>query len=87
MRSSQLLILYVQYAELAFIVYEQYYAYAGLLLAITIVAGFASSYELYCKRVQLYTVVAQRHLIPIMQAGHVRYVGKPFSRHICMLQC
>lgn len=63
--------------ELAFIMYEQYYAYAGLLLAITIVAGFLSSYELYLKRVQLYTVVAQRRLIPIVQAGHVRYdVGK-----------
>ena len=59
--------------------YERYYAYAGLLLAITVIAGFVSSYELYLKRVQLYTVVAQRHLIPFVQAGHVRYVQKLFS--------
>lgn len=74
---GRLLSLCVQLVELAFIMYEQYYAYAGLLLAITIAAGFASSYELYRKRVQLYNAVAQRHLIPIVQAGHVRYVGSP----------
>ena len=58
--------------ELAFIMYERYYAYAAALLAITVFAGFASSYELYSKRLQLYTVVAQRRLIPIVEAGHVR---------------
>ena len=67
----------MQLVELAFIMYKQYHAYAGLLLAITIAAGFASSYELYRKRLQLYNAVAQRHLIPIVQAGHVRYGGSP----------
>lgn len=31
-------------------------------------------------------VAGQRHMVPIVQAGHVRCVGKPLSWHICLLQ-
>ena len=64
----------VQYVELAFTLYEQYFVYAGALLAITLLSGFASTVELYYKRLQLYRAVAQRHVVPIVQAGRVRYV-------------
>lgn len=64
----------VQYVELAFTLYEQYFVYAGALLAITLVSGFVSTLELYSKRLQLYRAMAQRHVVPIVQAGRVRYV-------------
>ena len=58
--------------ELAFTMYEQYYYYAAILYGITAVAAFASTKELYRKRVQLYNAVAQSHFIPLVNAGHVR---------------
>ena len=63
----------LQYVQLAFTMYEQYYYYAAALLSITLLSGFASTFQLYRKRLQLFQAVAQRHLVPIVQAGLVRY--------------
>lgn len=62
----------MQYVELAFTMYEQYFFYAAALLSLTFIAGFVSTKELYRKRLQLYNAVATRHFIPLVQAGRVR---------------
>ena len=62
----------VQFVELAFTMYEQYYYYAAMLYGFTFIVGFASTKELYRKRVQLYNAVAQSHFIPLVSAGCVR---------------
>ena len=63
----------MQYAQLAFTMYEHYLFYAAALLGTTLFSGFASTAELYRKRVQLYQAVAQRRIVLIVHAGHVRY--------------
>ena len=62
----------VQFVELAVTMYEQYYWYAAILYGLSFIVGFASTKELYRKRVQLYNAVAQSHCIPLVSAGHVR---------------
>lgn len=62
----------MQYVELAYTMYVQYYWYAAVLLGLTFIAGYVSVKELYGKRLQLYKAVAQRHFIPLVQAGHVK---------------
>ena len=62
----------MQYLELAFTMYEQYYYYAAALLGLTFAAGYISTKELYRKRLQLYTAVAYHHVVPVVQSGFVR---------------
>ena len=62
----------VQFVELAFTMYEQYYYYAAALYGLTLTCSFVSTKELYRKRVQLFKAVAQSHFIPLVSAGHVR---------------
>ena len=63
----------MQYVELAWTVYIRYYPYAGALFGITIISGFLSTVELYRKRMQLFRAATHHHLVPIVEAGHVRY--------------
>ena len=62
----------MQYAELAFTMYEGYYYYAAILLNISLIAGFLSTVGAYQRRMQMYTSVAQRRLLPLVQKGYVR---------------
>ena len=62
----------MQFSELAFTMYEQYYYYAAMLYGLAFTAGFFSTKELYRKRVQLINAVAQSHLVPLVNAGRVR---------------
>ena len=62
----------VQYVELAFTMYKQFYCYAAVLLTITLLASYFSTKELYSKRLQLYNAVAQRRCIPLVSGAYVR---------------
>lgn len=63
---------FMQYAELAFSIYEEYYVSGTILLAITLVSGVLSTRAAYEKRLQLYTSVARHHLLPCVQGQYVR---------------
>ena len=63
----------LQYVELAYLLYDLRVSYAGLLYLFSFWANFASCQWLYRKRMELYTAIRQCHLIPIVQAGRVRY--------------
>ena len=62
----------LQYLELGFTFYENYVAYAAILLVITLASGVLATYGLYDKRMALYNSVQQRHLVPVVIAGFVR---------------
>lgn len=62
----------MQYVELAFTMYEGYRYYAAILLAISLVAGYVATMAAYQKRLQLYTSIAQHHLLPRVLGGVVR---------------
>ena len=62
----------MQYAELAFTFYEQYYWYVAFLLVITLASGYISTIALYQRRLRLYTSIAQHHLVPYVHEGYVR---------------
>lgn len=63
---------FMQYAELAFSIYTEYYVSATVLLAITLMSGVMSTRAAYKKRLQLYTSVARHHLLPCVQGRYVR---------------
>ncbi len=63
----------LQYVELAYLMYELRYYYAGILYLISFSANLASCWTLYWKRMELYTAIRQCRLVPIVQAGIVRY--------------
>lgn len=65
----------MQYVEAIFHIYEQYYWYAGLLLFISFAAGTGAAVMIHQRQLQLYKSVVQHHLVPIVQAGHVRQVS------------
>ena len=62
----------LQYIELGYLCYKLRYIYAIILYSISAGAVLSGNYELYKKRLELYTAVSQRHLIPIVQGGIVR---------------
>ena len=62
----------MQYLELAFEVYERWYAYAAVLFIITLAACMTSSVRMYMKRMQLYRNVHHQCVVPIVTAGRVR---------------
>lgn len=62
----------MQYVELAFTFYNEYYSSAAILIAISLIAGFLSTRAAYKKRLQLYTSIAKHHLLPCVQGGFVR---------------
>lgn len=63
----------LQYVELAYLMYELRYIYAGILYLISFWANSAACWTLYWKRMELYTAIRQCRLVPIVQAGIVRY--------------
>lgn len=63
----------VQYVELAYLMYELRYVYAGILYLISFLATSASCWTLYWKRMELYNATRQCRLVPVVQAGIVRY--------------
>lgn len=63
---------YVQYAELGFKIYEEYYASAATVLAVSLLSGFLSTIAAFRKRMHLYTSIEQHHLVPVVVGGHVR---------------
>ncbi len=63
----------LQYGELAYLMYELRYIYAGILYLISFWANSAACWTLYWKRMELYTAIRQCRLVPIVQAGIVRY--------------
>ncbi len=63
----------LQYGELAYLMYELRYIYAGTLYLISFWANSAACWTLYWKRMELYTAIRQCRLVPIVQAGIVRY--------------
>lgn len=65
----------LQYVELAYLMYELRYIYAGVLYLISFWANSAASWTLYWKRMELYTAIQQCRLVPIVQAGIVRYAN------------
>lgn len=67
-------LLFMQYAELAFTMYKGYYYYAAILLSISLIAGFSSTVSAFQRRMQMYTSIAQRRLLPLLQKGYIRYV-------------
>ena len=62
----------VQFVGLAFNMWEQYYFYAAILLALTLTSGFFFRTRLYKKKRQLYLAVSQRHIVPLVTGGIVR---------------
>lgn len=62
----------LQFAEIAFITYEDDYKLAALLASVTLASCFSSVYRLYQSRLKLYQSVSQSRLIPIVQLGRVR---------------
>ena len=62
----------MQYVELAFTFYEEYYWYAAFLLTISLASGYLSTIALYQKRLRLYTSIAKHHLVPYVFEGCVR---------------
>ena len=62
----------MQYVELAFTFYDEYYSSTAILLAISLVGGFFSTRAAYTKRLQLYTSIAKHHLLPCVLDGYVR---------------
>ncbi|KAL0046765.1 hypothetical protein WJX82_009387 [Trebouxia sp. C0006] len=62
----------IQYGELAYLMYELRYIYAGILYLISFWANSAACWTLYWKRMELYTAIRQCRLVPIVQAGIVR---------------
>ncbi|DBA90734.1 TPA: hypothetical protein ACH3X1_003944 [Trebouxia sp. C0004] len=65
----------IQYVELAYLMYELRYGYAGVLYLISFWANLAACWTLYWKRMELYTAIRQCRLVPIVQAGIVRAVS------------
>ena len=65
-------LLFVQFMELAFIMYEGYLYYAAILLAISLVSGYVSTMAAYQMKLQLYTSIAQHHLVPRVLGRYVR---------------
>lgn len=72
----------VQYAELAFTMYDQYYYYSIALLTVSLASGFTSTRVSYLKRLQLYRSVAQHRVVPVVQNGRVRQVSCLCSCHL-----
>lgn len=62
----------VQFVGLAFNMWEQYYIYAAVLLALTLTSAFFFTMRLYQKKMQLYLAVSQRHIVPLVTNGIVR---------------
>ena len=62
----------VQFVGLAFNMWEEYYFYAAILLALTLTSGFFFTIRLYKKKKQLYLAVSQRHIVPLVTGGIVR---------------
>ncbi|KAA6417980.1 MAG: hypothetical protein FRX49_12062 [Trebouxia sp. A1-2] len=65
----------IQYVELAYLMYELRYVYAGILYLISFLATSASCWTLYWKRMELYNATRQCRLVPVVQAGIVRAVS------------
>ncbi|KAL0030950.1 hypothetical protein WJX79_003464 [Trebouxia sp. C0005] len=65
----------IQYVELAYLMYELRYVYAGILYLISLLATSASCWTLYWKRMELYNATRQCRLVPVVQAGIVRAVS------------
>lgn len=62
----------LQFAEIAFITYEDDYKLAALLACVTLASCFGSVYRLYQSRLKLHQSVSQCRIIPIVQSGRVR---------------
>ena len=63
----------MQFYELGYLYYAQFYALASALLLITVFSAFIATYALYQKRCELFQAVRQQRLIPLVQCGRVRY--------------
>ena len=62
----------MQFAEIAFIIYEDDYKLAALLMVVTLASCLISTYRLYLTRLNLYQTLSQRRLVPFVQGGRVR---------------
>lgn len=71
----------LQYLELAYLMYLTRYTYAGILYLISFWANLAGCQALYKKRMEMYTAIRQCRLVPLVQAGHVRFVVP--TQHLC----
>ena len=61
--------------ELAFLLYELRVSYAGVLYLISFAANLGAVWSLFWKRMELYLAIRQCSLVPIVQAGRVRYAA------------
>ena len=77
----------LQYLELGFTFYQNYIPYASILLFITLASAFFATRGHYRKRVALYNSVRQRHLVPMVISGSVRYCSCCAEVPICSLLC
>ena len=64
-----------QYVELAFLLYELRITYAGVLYLISFAASLGAVWSLFWKRMELYLAIRQCSLVPIVQAGRVRFAA------------
>lgn len=62
----------MQYVELAYTAYVQYYIYSIILVFITLFSGIWAIGAQYEKRMQLYNTVQQRRIIPLLHGKLVR---------------
>ena len=77
----------MQFVELAYFLYVRYYWYVTLLLTTTLITSLAGVSVLYKLRRQLYNSVVECHVVPIVQAGLVRYLAAdcmPFMLMLCL---
>ena len=65
----------LQIMELTYLLaLELQFVYAGLLFLFSVSAQSLACRSLYKKPMELYTAVRQCHLVPVVQAGRVRWV-------------
>ena len=62
----------MQYVELAYTAYVQYYIYSIILVSITLFSGIWAVRAQYEKRMQLFRTVQQRRIIPLLHGHFVR---------------
>ena len=62
----------MQYLDLAFLFYLDYYVLASILLVITVSSAFVSTAELCKAQKELFKSIDEQRLIPLVQNGRVR---------------
>ena len=77
----------MQYLDLAFLFYLEYYVLASILLVVTVSSAFVSTAELCKVQKALFKSIDEQRLIPLVQSGRVRCGHKALTNTAVSLCC